>query len=102
VFDWAIENGNKPHVRIAVCGYADEYDFPEDWTTIPWSAHGGMANGSAGDSSENRHKERIWFSPIALILLRGGQVFWQTLGLTLRMICDKNLYSSRNDIQIIS
>jgi hypothetical protein len=31
VFRWAVENGNNPHLRIALCGYKGEHQFPDDW-----------------------------------------------------------------------
>lgn len=66
VREWAIENGHNPLLRIAVCGYEEEHQFPGTWECIPWKAAGGY--GSAGNSAgrENCNRERIWFSPYCL------------------------------------
>jgi hypothetical protein len=64
VREWAIENGNDPRMRIALCGY-DEHEMPGDWECVAWKAHGGYGNQSDGDNA-NRHKETIWFSPHCL------------------------------------
>ena len=61
---WAIEQGDNPLLRIALCGYEGEYDIPDAWTTYEWSA--GNSYGSSQSSSGNRHRERIWFSPHCL------------------------------------
>lgn len=63
---WAIENGDNPKLRIAVCGYEGEYQFPESWECVPWKAHGGMAHIGNGNGKANRHRERLWFSPHCL------------------------------------
>lgn len=66
VFKWALENGSNPMLRIAICGYEGEYDFPSSWECLAWKAHGGF--GSQGDKQgrANSHRERIWFSPACL------------------------------------
>ena len=48
---WAIENGDNPLLRIALCGYEDEHaaHMPDTWDCFYWEAH-----------------ERIWFSPYCL------------------------------------
>lgn len=61
VREWAIENGDNPKLRIALCGYAGEHDMPATWECVPWKAAGGYA-GSVGNH-ENSKRERIWFSP---------------------------------------
>jgi hypothetical protein len=63
---WAIENGDNPGLRIALCGYAGEHDVLEGlgWDVIAWKAHGGYARG--GSSLLNGERERIWFSPHCL------------------------------------
>lgn len=60
---WAIENGEDPKLRIALCGYADpDADpMPESWTEYAWKARGGYA--ARTDSNTNATRERIWFSP---------------------------------------
>jgi hypothetical protein len=64
VAKWALENGDNPKLRIAVCGYAGEHVFPATWREWSWKAWGGYANAS-GDN-QNAHRERIWFSPHCL------------------------------------
>jgi hypothetical protein len=72
VFDWCVANGANPDLRIALCGYAGEgHEALEGmgWTVEAWKASGGYGrlHGDApGKSLENRHKERIWFSPHCL------------------------------------
>lgn len=60
---WAIENGDNPLLRIAMCGYVDEHSFPDGWIEIPWKARGGYGSQANGKGRENSSKERIWFSP---------------------------------------
>lgn len=62
---WAIEHGDDPRLRIALCGYEGEHEMPKSWECVPWKAGGGYANQSTR-GSENSHKERIWFSPHCL------------------------------------
>ncbi len=73
---WALENGNDPLLRIALCGYAGEHEIPDSWECVEWKTRGGY--GSQGDSDgqgrKNAHKERIWFSPHCL---RTGNLFDQ-------------------------
>jgi D12 class N6 adenine-specific DNA methyltransferase len=60
---WALENGDNPDFRIALCGYADEHGdhMPPSWECVPWKAHGGYSRSERG--KENRTQERVWFSP---------------------------------------
>lgn len=58
VASWAIENGENPDYRIALCGYDEDYDMPDDWHVIEWTANRGF---SVGESP--RDKERVWLSP---------------------------------------
>jgi hypothetical protein len=71
VRDWALEHGNDPDLRIALCGYAGEHEMPESWTERAWKG----ARGYAGEDNDNREKERIWFSPHCLPLQHQGQLF---------------------------
>lgn len=48
------------NIRIAVCGYADTMKLPPDWEEVAWTSPGGMNNNG---TTNNRFKERIWFSP---------------------------------------
>lgn len=59
VRDWAVEHGDNPLLRIALCGYEGEHEMPPDWECLEWKATGGY--GSA--ANDNSRKERIWFSP---------------------------------------
>jgi len=63
---WAVERGDNPSVRIAVCGYwtpeADEM-FPASWARFRWKAHGGLGNKRKSSVYENRYRECVWFSP---------------------------------------
>jgi hypothetical protein len=64
VRQWAIDHGDDPLLRIALCGY-DDFDMPPGWTLETWSTQGGYENQSQA-SSGNRHRECIWFSPHCL------------------------------------
>ncbi len=59
---WAIENGDNPLLRIALCGY-DDVEMPDGWEMVRWSAHGGYGHLGHGRGAENRHREVVWFSP---------------------------------------
>lgn len=63
---WALEHGDEPNLRIALCGYQDEHGphMPASWECVPWRAHGGYSRSERG--KENRTRERIWFSPNCL------------------------------------
>lgn len=63
---WAIENGDNPNLRIALCGYEDEHKdhMPATWAMEKWKAHGGYSRTERGKA--NRERERIWFSPHCL------------------------------------
>lgn len=71
VWAWAIENGDRAGMRIALCGYDDGREAPPGWSVYAWNARGGY--GSQGkDGSVNAHRERIWFSPHCLGAQQGG------------------------------
>jgi hypothetical protein len=61
---WALEQGDDPKMRIALCGYEGEHEMPSTWTTSSWIAGGGYGRTSRGKG--NRRRERIWFSPHCL------------------------------------
>ncbi len=63
VREWAIENGDDPLMRIALCGYNGEHAMPGGWSEVAWKAHGGYGSQSDGRGRENAGRERIWFSP---------------------------------------
>lgn len=58
---WALEHGDDPKMRIALCGYEGEHEMPASWECVPWKAHGGYSRSERGVA--NRSRERIWFSP---------------------------------------
>lgn len=63
---WAVECGDNPNVRIAVCGYwTPEVDalFPANWARFRRTANGGFGNARKRGVNENRHRECVWFSP---------------------------------------
>ena len=60
---WAIENGDNPLYRIALCGYDGDYEMPGNWDEIEWKAAGGYGSQADGKGRGNSNKERIWFSP---------------------------------------
>lgn len=63
---WAIEHGDDPMLRIALCGYEGEHAMPETWAEAAWKAHGGYGSQGEGRGRENAGRERIWFSPHCL------------------------------------
>ena len=68
VREWAIEWGEHPLMRIALCGYEGEHAMPDSWECVQWKASGGY--GGQGDKNgagrANSPRERIWFSPHCL------------------------------------
>lgn len=56
---WAIENGDNPKLRIALCGFEEEHadEMPKGWTMGVWKST---------SSSKSRKRERVWFSPHCL------------------------------------
>ena len=66
---WCLENGDNPRYRIVLAGYEDEHAayMPHTWRMMTYRANKsyGSSNGG-GRNAENRHKERLWFSPHCL------------------------------------
>jgi DNA adenine methylase len=62
---WALEHGNDPLLRIALCGYCGDNDLP-GWTQVAWKAKGGYGNQRKDGTNDNAHRETIWFSPHCL------------------------------------
>lgn len=62
---WALEHGDDPMMRIALCGYEGEHEMP-GWDAVAWNAHGGYGAGRGGRGESNASIERIWFSPACL------------------------------------
>ena len=63
---WALENGDNPLLRIALCGYEGEHQMPDNWECVPWKAHRGYGAQRGGHGNQNTTRERIWFSPHCL------------------------------------
>jgi hypothetical protein len=66
VREWAIENGDNPLMRIALCGYEGEHKMPASWAVVEWKAHGGYSTQGEDGDNGNKLLERIWFSPACL------------------------------------
>lgn len=64
VREWAIDHGENPKMRIALCGLEGEHEMPPGWTRVAWKAQGGYA--AAAGHHDNAKRERIWFSPHCL------------------------------------
>lgn len=81
VREWAIENGERPDMRIVLAGYEGEHAMPATWAVHAWKAVGGYA---LQDESEdavgraNSAKERLWFSPACLPLESESCLFTET------------------------
>jgi DNA adenine methylase len=58
---WCREWEADARMRIALCGYADEYDLP-GWDCFAWKARGGYGSQNR-NGNNNCERERIWFSP---------------------------------------
>lgn len=66
VREWALQWGDDPRMRIALCGYEGEHTMPDTWDCVPWKARGGYGSQSAKHDNPNARRERIWFSPHCL------------------------------------
>ena len=66
VREWAIANGDRPELRIVLCGYEGEHAMPDTWRKVEWKAHGGYGSQGKGAARENAHRERLWLSPACL------------------------------------
>lgn len=71
VREWAIENGKRKDMRIALCGYEGEHEMPECWSVYSWNAGEGFG-GQADERTGNGKRERIWFSPACLSARQGS------------------------------
>lgn len=64
VREWAIPRGKKKTYRICIAGYEEHDELARHgWTSHRWSTDGGYGNRWNGKGKENRHRERLWFSP---------------------------------------
>lgn len=59
---WALENGDNPQLRIALCGFDGEHEMPRSWSCVAWAST---------STSRTRAMERIWFSPHCLAAAQG-------------------------------
>lgn len=66
VREWAIEHGDDPRFRIALCGYEGEHVMPKSWECMAWKARGGYGSQSTRHDNPNARRERVWFSPHCL------------------------------------
>lgn len=64
VREWAMAHGDDPQLRIALCGYAGDFEMPDGWQRVSWTNRGGY--GSQSERNVNRFREVIWFSPHCL------------------------------------
>jgi DNA adenine methylase len=72
--EWALAHGEQKNLKIALCGYEGEHDMPGTWQVFAWEGHGAYGRGrGVGLGMENRHRERIWFSPRCL---QGNSKAW--------------------------
>jgi hypothetical protein len=67
VAEWARQQGQRPEVRIVLCGYQGDYDLP-GWRVSDWKATGGYGNQGGGRGRDNAAMERLWLSPYCLPL----------------------------------
>jgi site-specific DNA-adenine methylase len=66
VLKWAIDNGKKPKMRIALCGFPDDYADLDGWEKFIWKHVGGYRSPKKNDDFLTRPFEAIWFSPNCL------------------------------------
>ena len=69
VREWAAIRGASAKYRICIAGYEGEgHEALEKigWDYVCWKAIGGYANQGDRGGKENRHRERLWFSPHCL------------------------------------
>ena len=68
VRQWAIENGDNPQLRIALCGYDTEHGdaMPDTWSVWRWKAAGGYGSQGNGRGRANAGREAVWFSPACI------------------------------------
>ena len=63
VAEWCRQNQDNPRYRIVLAGYEGEHDLP-GWEVHAYSGTAAYQTAAGGGvNAENRHKERLWFSP---------------------------------------
>jgi DNA adenine methylase len=77
VRQWAIENGDNPQLRIALCGYDTEHGdaMPDTWSVWRWKASGGYGSRGNGRGRANAGRETVWFSPACINPLESLPLF---------------------------
>lgn len=73
---WAIEHGDDPMLRIALCGY-DPLAMPGGWERVQWKAVGGYGSRGNGRGKANAYREVIWFSPHCLQRAQQMELDWE-------------------------
>ncbi len=91
---WAIEHGEDPRMRIALCGYAGEHAMPGDWEEIAWKAAGGYGSQGDGAGRANSARETIWFSPHCL--RPQGNLFHDELAIPLNNVAGQIKLGARD------
>ena len=68
VREWAIANGDRPDMRIALAGYDTEHGdaMPDSWSVYRWKAAGGYGSQGKGRGRANAGRECVWFSPACI------------------------------------
>lgn len=63
VREWCARNGDRPQLRIVLCGHAGEHDalLGNGWFTVQWAARKGYA--LTDEAMENSASETLWCSP---------------------------------------
>ena len=80
---WAIERGDNPSYRIALCGHIQEHDdaMPDGWARFKWKARGGYESQNCDRDNVNSGLETIWFSPHCLMTEPTTQLtLWDSIG----------------------
>lgn len=66
VREWAIASGDRPELRIVLCGYEGEHAMPDSWRKVEWKAAGGYGSQAKNAARDNARRERLWLSPACL------------------------------------
>ncbi len=77
VREWAIANGDRPDMRIALAGYDTEHGdaMPDTWSVYRWKAGGGYGSQGNGRGRANAGRECVWFSPACINPLESLPLF---------------------------
>jgi site-specific DNA-adenine methylase len=66
VMYWCKSHEDYDNLRIAFCGYDTDELHLKNWSRLEWNTGGGMNNTSKTKVSDNKSRERIWFSKSCL------------------------------------